>query len=254
MMDATALAYVNMYGVLGALENLCALDGDARAVLQSLKKPIAVCFDVKDGPCRTFRFQKDGCTITEGDGGCTSKMTFSSPEKFNAMISDARPGVPVKGIVPLLVFLSGPFTALTNRLSAVLRPAEDALSDRAFFEENTILTLYVISGAISALANHDPISRISAGYTPDGDVLMGIRNGVQVTVSVRDHIFTTHKTPCVHPRAVMEFADIELANGLFNGKVSTINEMCRGRIRLAGMLSMVDNINRILDRVAVYLA
>ena len=33
MMDATALAYVNMYGVLGALENLCALDGDARAVL-----------------------------------------------------------------------------------------------------------------------------------------------------------------------------------------------------------------------------
>ena len=48
-------------------------------------------------------------------------------------------------------------------------------------------------------------------------------------------------------------ADIDLANGLFNGKVSTINEMCKGNIRLAGVLSMVDNVNRILDRVAVYL-
>ena len=51
----------------------------------------------------------------------------------------------------------------------------------------------------------------------------------------------------------MEFSDVDLAYGLFNGKVSTINEMCRGKIRRSGMLSMVDNVNRILDRVAVYL-
>ena len=51
----------------------------------------------------------------------------------------------------------------------------------------------------------------------------------------------------------MEFASIDLANGLFNGNVSTINEMCKGNIRLAGVLSMVDNINRILDRVSLYL-
>ena len=254
MIDPKALAYVNMYGVLGALENLCALDAQARAVLAEMKHPIALCFAVKDGPVRTFRFTGDGCTVTEGDAGCTAKMTFASPEKFNALISDARPGVPVKGIIPLLTFLTGPFTKLTDRLSAVLRPSQKDLADRAFFEENTILTLYVIAGAISALANHDPIARISAEYTPDGDMLMGIRDGVHVTLSVKDHVFTTVKAPCAHPRAVMEFADIDLANGLFNGKVSTVNEMCSGRIRLAGMLSMVDNVNRILDRAAVYLA
>lgn len=254
MIDSKALAYVNMYGVLGALENLCALDAEARAVLAGLKRPIALCFAVKDGPVRTFRFSADGCAITEGDAGCTAKMTFSSPEKFNALISDARPGLPVKGIPALLSFLTGPFTKLTDRLSAVLRPSEKDLADRAFFEENTLLTLYVIAGSVSALANHDPIARISADYTPDGDVLMGIKDGVHVTISVKDHVFTTVKAPCEHPRAVMEFADLDLANGLFNGKVSTINEMCRGRIRLAGMLSMVDNVNRILDRAAVYLA
>lgn len=254
MIDTTALAYVNMYGVLGALENLCEIDAEARSILQGLKKPIAVCFDVKNGPCRTFRFSADGCVITEGDAGCTAKMSFSSPEKFNALIADAKPGVPVKGVIPLLLFLAGPFSALTNRLSAVLQPAQEALEDRALFEENTVLTMYVIAGAISALANHDPISRISAGNTVDGDILLGIRDVMAVTVQVRNHVFTTVKSPCANPRAVMQFADLDLANGLFAGKVSTVNELCRGRIQLAGMISMVDNVNRILDRVSVYLA
>ena len=51
----------------------------------------------------------------------------------------------------------------------------------------------------------------------------------------------------------MEFASINLAAGLFAGKVSTINEMCKGTIYLRGMISMLDNVNRILDRVSVYL-
>lgn len=254
MIDAKALAYVNMYGVLGALENLCAIDAEARAILAALKSPIALCFSVKNGPTRTFRFCKKKCTITEGDAGCTAKMFFPSPEAFNALISDARPGIPVRGAVSLLTFLMGPFTRLTDRLSAVLRPTEEDLADPAFFEENTLLTLYTVAGAVSALANHDPIARESAKYTVDGDVSLGIADGVHVTISVKDHVFTTVKSACDDPRALMEFADLELANGLFAGRVSTINELCAGRIRIAGMISMIDNINRILDRVSVYLA
>ena len=52
----------------------------------------------------------------------------------------------------------------------------------------------------------------------------------------------------------MEFSDVKLANGLFGGQVSTINEMCKGNIALSGMISMLDNVNRILDRVSLYLA
>lgn len=39
MKDTRAMAYVNMYGVLGALENLCALDAVAREILAALKRP-----------------------------------------------------------------------------------------------------------------------------------------------------------------------------------------------------------------------
>ena len=254
MIEQKALAYVNMYGVLGALENLCELDEKAKQILSELKKETALCFEVKNGPCCTFRFSKNGCKMTEGDEGCNCKMTFSSPEKFNALINDSKPGMPTKGIVKTLSFLLGTFTKLTDRLNEVLRPSEDAMRDKAFFEENTILTMYVIAGAISALANHDSISKQSAAHTVDGKVSLGISGCIAVTVIVIDNRFTTVKRRCDDPRAIMEFSDIELANGLFNGTVSTINEMCKGNIRLSGMISMIDNINRILDRVAVYLA
>ena len=54
MIETKAMAYVNMYGVLGTLENLCQLDGEAQAILAQLKKPVSLCFSVKDGPCCTF--------------------------------------------------------------------------------------------------------------------------------------------------------------------------------------------------------
>lgn len=253
MKEAKAMAYVNMYGVLATLENLCQIDDEAKAVLRELKKPVSICFDVTDGPCCTFNFTQDGCKMSEGTYGCTCKMNFASPEKFNALIDDSKPGVPVKGAVQVLSFLLGPFTKLTNRLTQLLMPSEADLKDRAFFEESTVLTFYTIAGAISALANTDSVSKQSALYTVDGDVSMGIKGVSYATIRVNNHTFRTIKEKAQSPRAVMEFATIDLANGLFNGTASTMAELCAGHIYMAGMISMVDNINRVLDRVAVYL-
>ena len=41
MIEAKAMAYVNMYGVLGTLENLCQLDSAAQSILSRLKKPVS---------------------------------------------------------------------------------------------------------------------------------------------------------------------------------------------------------------------
>ena len=254
MIDTRAMAFVNLYGVLATLENLCSIDNQAKEVVSKLSKPVSLCFDVKNGPCATLHFSKDGCRFAEGSEGCTCKMNFNSPAAFNNLIDNSKPGIPTKNPVQVLSFLLGPFTALTNRLTEILRPTPEALQDRAFFELNTILTFYTIVGGISALANTDPISLISAGNTVDGDIHLGIAGIAAATICVKDHHFTTIKEAPATPRAKMEFATIDLANSLFAGTASTINELCKGNIRLSGMISMVDNVNRILDRVSDYLA
>lgn len=253
MKEAKAMAYVNMYGVLATLENLCEIDDEAKEILAGIKSPVSLCFDVANGPCGTLHFSKSGCKFTEGAEGCTCKMSFKTPEKFNALIDESKPGIPTKGIAQVLSFLLGPFTKLTDRLTKLLMPSEEDLKDRAFFEESTILTFYTISGAISALANSDSISMFTAHSTVDGKVSMGIKDTCYATIVVKNHHFTTIKEKANNPRAIMEFADIDLAYGLFTGTVSTIAELCKGNIYMAGMISMVDNLNRILDRVAVYL-
>ncbi len=254
MTDPRSMAYVNLYGVLATLENLCALDEQAKAIVSKLSKPVSLCFDVKNGPCATLHFSQKGCRFTEGSTGCTCKMTFGSPAAFNNLIDHSKPGIPTKHPAQVLSFLLGPFTKLTDRLTEILRPSPEALQDRAFFELSTTLTFYTIVGGISALANTDVISKISAGNTVDGDIHLGIEGVAAATIRVQDHRFTTIKEAPANPRAKMEFADLDLAAALFNGTASTINELCKGNIRLAGMISMVDNVNRILDRIAVYLA
>jgi len=254
MTDARALSYVNLYGVLATLENLCQLDSKAKAIVSKLGKPVSLCFSVKDGPTATLHFTKDGCRFTPGSDGCTCKMSFASPEAFNNLIDHSKPGVPTKNPVQVLSFLLGPFTKLTDRLNEVLRPSAEAMKDPAFFELNTLLTFYTIAGSVSALANEDSISRISASNTVDGVARLGIKDKAVASIVVKDNKFTTHKEALPNPRAIMEFADVQLANSLFNGTASTINELCKGNIRMSGMISMLDNINRILDRVAVYLA
>ncbi len=254
MKDARALAFVNAYGVLATLENLCEMDETAKKICKKLKKPVSLCFDVTDGPCVTYNFSAAGCKMTEGDEGCTCKMHFSSPEKFNDLIDNSKPGIPVKGVGQTLLFLLGPFTKLTNLLVKYLRPKDDDLKNRDFFEKSTMLTMYTIGGAICALANNDEISKLSASYIVDGDIQMGITDKIYVTVRAKDHKLTLIKEKPENPRAIMEFKTIELAYGLFTGTASTIAELCAGNIYMSGMINMIDNVNRILDRVAVYLA
>ena len=57
MKEAKAMAYVNMYGVLACLENLCEIDDEAKAIIKSIKKPVSLCFDVANGPLKVRRKQ-----------------------------------------------------------------------------------------------------------------------------------------------------------------------------------------------------
>jgi hypothetical protein len=73
-------------------------------------------------------------------------------------------------------------------------------------------------------------------------------------ITVKDHVISVSRNIPEHYHALMEFQNMELARQLFDGQVSALGCVGQGLIIMRGNLGMLDNINRILDRAAVYLA
>ena len=190
MTDAKTLSYINLYAILGTLENLCELDSKAKDLLKDLKKPISIGFDVKDGPSATITFSKNGCRMEDGIKSCDIKLPFSSPEKFNGMIDGTVTPIPSKGFTKI-GFLTKTFVALTDRLTELMRPTPEALEDREFFELSTTLTFYTIAVALAQIGNQDEIGKHSASYMVDGDLHFGINDGPAATIRVKDHHLVT---------------------------------------------------------------
>ena len=254
MTDSRTLAYINMYAVLGTLENLCELDDKAKEIISTIEKPISVAFDVKNGPSATLTFSKNGCRMDDGvNADCDIKIPVANCDKFNAIIDGKATPIPTKGLTKVN-FLLKTFTALTDRLTEVMRPNEEALKDADFFRLNTLCTFYTVAVALSQIGNQDSIGKFSASNIVDGDIQIGITNEVYATIRVKDNHMLTIKQAPEKPRAIMEFCDIPLANALFAGTVNSIDHVGNGNITIRGLISMVDNVNRILDRVALYLA
>ena len=99
MTDSRTLAYINMYAVLGTLENLCELDEKAKEIISTIEKPISVAFDVKGGPSATLTFSKNGCRMDDGvKADCDIKIPVANCDKFNGIIDGKVTPIPTKGL------------------------------------------------------------------------------------------------------------------------------------------------------------
>ena len=252
MTDAKTLAYINMYAILGTIENLCELDEEA-SKLANPKKPVSIGLAVTDGPSATLTFKNGRCRMEQGCSKCDVKLPFSSCEKFNGLIDGTVTPIPSKGFHHI-GFLLNSFTKLTDLLSKYMRPDPEDLKDPDFFRISTLLLLNTITVAIAQIGNNDEIGKFSASNMVDGEISFSIKGAASTTIRVKDHRLLGIKKASDNPRAIMEFSSIELARDLFDGKVNAIACVGSGDIVMKGMISMLDNLNRILDRVALYLA
>lgn len=255
MKDERVLAHCNLFGVLGAIPTLLELDPEAAAL--AADKRIAVGFSVKGGPRATLAFADGRASMTPGCDRCSIRLWFPSPAAFNALIDGKGMPIPISGYHHI-GFLLGAFTKLTDRLSAYLRPAEGALDDPAFFARSTELMLHVIAGAIAEVGNEDKVGRFSASNIMDGTARIAIgREGQEdLAVGIRaegGHLTALHEPPA-ESFSGMRFDSLRTARDLFDGRINAIAAVGEGKVRVDGMIVQVDNINRILDRVALYLA
>jgi len=251
MKDPKTLACINMHGILGAIPDLCRFSTEAQKLAAG--KPTAISFAVKDGPSMTLCFKDGTCSAEKGSADCDIRLPFSSCEKFNGMIHGTVKPFPSKGFTRL-GFLTNNFTALTELLPKYLRAKPDDLDNKDFFKASTIMMFHLIARSVSEVGNNDSIGRFSAANVTDGAVVLSIGTAAKICIIVKDHHLITSTEIPEHCHAFMEFENLELARDVFDGKASTMGCVGTGQITMKGNLNMLDNINRILDRTAFYLA
>jgi len=250
MTDALTLAYINLYGILGAIPAMLELSPEARKILG--KSACSIGIAVKNGPAATLAFAGGKCILTDGVENCAVKLPFASPEKFNGLIDGTVTPVPSKGFTRL-PFLVGKFVKLTDLLSRYLRPTEEDMKDPAFARISTTMLFGVISRAIVQIGNHDRIGQASASYITDGVIKLCVDGGPAFAIAAKNHTLSTLNKVPAQVTSVMTFADMDTARALFDGKINAVASIGTGDVRMAGMISQIDNVNRILDRVALYL-
>ena len=169
------------------------------------------------------------------------------------MIDGTVTPIPRKGLLRV-GFLLKKFMPLTDILSKYLRATDDDLKDSEFFRVSTLLMFNVITEAMAQIGNHDKIGQASASYIVNGDAKIAINSSDVAYINADNHKLTAfHRDPDDFD-AYMIFESLELARALFDGKINAVTAVGLGQVRIGGMISMVDNLNRILDRVSFYLA
>lgn len=251
MTDAKTLAYINLHAILGSIPYLCEIDERAKELIKNEK--VSLGFRVKGGPSGALCFANGKAWFAAECDSCNIILPFASPEKFNGMIDGTVTPIPSKGFLKL-GFLLKKFMPLTDILSSYLRADEKALGDPVFFEKSTLLMFHLIANAIAQIGNVDKIGQASASYIVDGVINLAISDEHKLFIEAKDHVLRVLPEMPEKFSSFMRFEDIKLARDLFDGRVNAVAAVGEGKVRIGGMISQVDNVNRILDRVALYLA
>lgn len=249
--DQKTLAYINMYGIFGGMVALCELVPAARKILG--KSSCSIGFAVKDGPQATLTFVGGRCIIKDGVADCAIKIPFSSVEKFNGMVNGTVTPIPTKGLTKV-AFLLGKFMKLTKLLEEYLRPTPEQLEDENFLRTSTKIMFRVIVNSVAQIGNHDKVGQFSVSNIVDGAIKLEIANECKAALIAKGGKLTFSEKVPKNIMSYMQFEDIKTARDLFDGKINSVAAVGEGSVRIGGMISQIDNVNRILSRVEMYLA
>lgn len=249
-MDNVTKAKINLYAVLRNIQDLCSMDDVSKELIS--KENISVSFNIPDVGSGALIFKDGVCTFVPNQAAAQLKLWFVSPEHFNKLI-DGEKTIPLFINVFKVGFLLGTFTKLSDRLSYFLKPTDELLKDPKFFEINTTLTAYTAFFAMSQIGNSDEIGKIIAARIANGDIACGIPNGMQVTISIKGGKMESKIEKAENPVAVMEFADLQFAHDLLNGKTSSFNGLGQGKFLIKGRVDMLEQMSKLLSMVNQYL-
>lgn len=244
--DDRVHAAINLHAVLGALPRLVELDSAAATVLGTLDREVTLTLMVYRGPEARYTFTPT--SIRPGGRSIGPRLLFTSPTHLQAVLDgDARP-IPLGGPAGVR-FLTQQFGPLTEILADYLQPETRQIhADTA-----AMLALHISAIAITVVGNEDISGQFSARHMPDGHFDLEVGDDIRYRLEVKDHRLRVDQDHTGSPRAALRFADLGVADAILSGQDSALACLCDGRLAMRGFVPLIDNANRILDRVGAYL-
>lgn len=248
--DERVRAAINLHAVLGALPRLAELAPEARGILSGVLKPTTLTLSAPGGLRAHYTFTRDGVRAGAGAHGPT--LLFTSAAHLNKVIAGTAQPIPIGGPRGIS-FLTKVFTPLSALLGEYLEPSEQRRADLEFAERSTKLSFEVVSAALTVVANEDLAGRVSAEHMPDGTMDFEIGDDLRYRIRVDGHRLSREAASSDSPRAALWFQDLTVAGDVLAGRESALACVCDGRLAMRGYIPLVDNTNRLLDRVGAYL-
>lgn len=244
------LSHINLFAVLRNIEYLVEKDPETIKLVKNTN--LAIQFNIKNGPKGNLAFKNGKAEMKTGKHKADIILFFISPGHFNRMIEGRANPIPLKGFTRL-GFLTGTFARLADRLNFYLNADQENLKDKTFFKANTEMTAYTAFYALAEIGNIDQKGKQNAQRLQDGIIQIAIEDGIIIQIEVKDGKLTTKKGQQAEPRAMLTFANLNVAHDLLNGKLDSFSGIANGQLRIKGFIPMIENMNPILDQVAEYL-
>lgn len=251
MIENSVLASINLFCVLRNLEDLVDLDERAKKIIADIDKTIK--FNIPFMPEMYLKI-KDNKIICVRDMKIYSdiNLNFLNPTHLNLMIKGKSIPLPSRGFKELN-FLTNEFKELTDILGEYLKPEKEKLLDREFNHISTTLSFYTAFFSVSEIANNDKLGIEIAKKMKNGVIKISIDNGPKITIRINNSIFKTTIEDSLDAVAFMDFDSLDTAGKILRSEIDAFTAIGSGKLAVSGRIPLIDNLNKLLRLVSIYL-
>ncbi len=253
--NQNVLARLHLGAILPLLEDIAAYDPEIREATGDWN--VTLQFQLPGGDPATALEFKQGKLIAHRIGVKGSKvtLTFKDARFLNEVFqgrSKKSPRPNLQGLFHLKK-LTG-LDPVLGKLEHYLKPSAELLQNPETFDFCARLNLYALAYGIKVVGEHDPEMSPVVSHLPDGVLEIRVTGGPSAHIGVKEGQFFPGRGPAEKPNAVLEISDLNTAWAMLQGTLDLYAAVGSEKIKLRGNLPLLDGINPLLDRLALYLS
>ncbi len=255
VLSESVLAAIYLKAVVPLLEDIAEIDEEVRDIIKDWNFNLQ--FQLPGGLHASSLLFKEGTVEAwrARSPGPAAVLTFSNAATLNAVFqgkSDKSPRPNLYGLFRLKELLK--VDSLLKKIEYYLEPDEDLLSDPEAFSNCVRLTLYAMVYGVKVIGEEDPDMIPLARNLPRGIVEIRVKDGPAVHLEVENGLFNPGKGRAVEPCAYLEFEDLQSAWIMLQGEMDQFAAIGSKKVKIRGLIPLIDGINPILDRLSLYLS